>query len=88
MTSVYTNIFHDLDMKAIERWLTKYPELMHKRFSKELLLETIKSYLKRIISISMTTCMYNQVPGNAMATKFAPTYATLVLAYLEEFDKE
>ena len=41
--------------------------------------------------------MYNQVRGTVMATKFAPTYATLVLAYLEEklysqveikFDKE
>ena len=41
--------------------------------------------------------MYNQVRGSTMGTKFAPTYATLVLAYLEEklysqveikFDKE
>ena len=29
-------------------------------------------------------CSYNQVRGTAMGTKFAPTYATLVLAYLEE----
>ena len=28
--------------------------------------------------------MYTQVRGTAMGTKFAPTYATLVLAYLEE----
>ena len=28
--------------------------------------------------------MYNQIRGTAMGTKFAPTYATLVLAYLEE----
>ena len=27
---------------------------------------------------------YNQIRGTAMETKFAPTYATLVLAYLEE----
>ena len=27
---------------------------------------------------------YNQIRGTAMGTKFAPTYATLVLAYLEE----
>ena len=41
--------------------------------------------------------MFNQLRGNAIGTKFAPTYATLVLAYLEEmlysqtdieFDKE
>ena len=41
--------------------------------------------------------MFNQVRGTAIGTKFAPTYATLVLAYLEEmlysqteieFDKE
>lgn len=29
-------------------------------------------------------CFYNQIRGTAMGTKFAPTYATLVLAYLEE----
>ena len=28
--------------------------------------------------------MYMQVRGTTMGTKFAPTYATLVLAYLEE----
>ena len=28
--------------------------------------------------------MYTQVRGTAMGTKFAPTYATLVLAHLEE----
>ena len=41
--------------------------------------------------------MFNQVRGTAIGTKFAPTYATLVLVYLEEmlfsqteieFDKE
>ena len=32
--SLYTNISHNLGMKAIERWLTDYPELIHKRFSK------------------------------------------------------
>ena len=29
-------------------------------------------------------CFYNQIRGTAMGTKFVPTYATLVLAYLEE----
>ena len=28
--------------------------------------------------------MYNQVRGTAMGTEFVATYATLVLAYLEE----
>ena len=28
--------------------------------------------------------MFNQVRGTAIGTKFVPTYATLVLAYLEE----
>ena len=29
-------------------------------------------------------CFYDQKRGTAMGTKFAPTHATLVLAYLEE----
>ena len=81
--SLYTNISHDLGIKAINSWLTKYPELIHERFSKEFILESIKIILENN-NFYFNVKVYTQVRGTAMGTKFAPTYATLVLAYLEE----
>ena len=46
IVSLYTNISHDLGIKAINSWLTKYPELIHERFSKEFILESIKIILE------------------------------------------
>ena len=83
IVSLYTNISHDLGIKAINSWLTKYPELIHERFSKEFILESIKIILENN-NFYFNDKMYTQVRGTAMGTKFAPTYATLVLAYLEE----
>ena len=34
VTSLYTNISHDLGLEAIQFWLEKHPELIHKRFKK------------------------------------------------------
>ena len=34
VVSLYTNISHELGLKAMNNWLTKYPNLIHKRFSK------------------------------------------------------
>ena len=83
IVSLYTNISHDLGIEAINSWLTKYPELIHERFSKEFILESIKIILENN-NFYFNDKMYTQVRGTAMGTKFAPTYATLVLAYLEE----
>ena len=57
VVNLYTNISHDLGIKAINSWLTKYPELIHERFSKEFILESIKLYLKTTISILMIKCI-------------------------------
>ena len=35
VVNLYTNIPHELGIEAINSWLSKYPELIHKRFSKE-----------------------------------------------------
>ena len=83
IVSLYTNISHDLGIEAINNWLTKYQELIHERFSKEFILESIKIILENN-NFYFNDKMYTQVRGTAMGTKFAPTYATLVLAYLEE----
>ena len=96
VVSLYTNISHELGLNAINNWLKKYPNLIHKRFSKEFILESIKTILENN-QFYFNDVMLNQVKGTAMGTKFSHTYATLVLAYLEEildskveieFDKE
>ena len=83
VTSLYTNISHDLGLEAIQFWLEKHPELIHKRFTKEFIMEGIKTIIENN-NFMFDGCFYNQIRGTAMGTKFAPTYATLVLAYLEE----
>lgn len=83
VVNLYTNISHDLGLEAIKSWLSKYPELIHKRFSKDFICESIKFILENN-NFFFNDAMYTQVRGTAMGTKFAPTYATLVLGYLEE----
>ena len=35
-----------LELKAIDYWLDKYPDLIHSRFNKSLILKTLKNVLK------------------------------------------
>ena len=42
ITSLYTNIPHELGLKAIEYLLAKYPELTHSRFNKSFIFEALK----------------------------------------------
>ena len=82
VVNFYTNITHELGIEAIKSWLSKSPDLIHKRFSKQFVLESIKMILENNNFFNET--MYTQVRGTAMRTKFAPTFVTLVLAYLKE----
>ena len=81
--NLYTNIPHDLGLEAIKYWLEKHPKELPTRISKHFILEGIKFILE-----NNYFCFYDthflQIKGTAMGTKFAPIYATLVLAYLEE----
>ena len=83
VVNLYTNISHELGIEAINSWLSKYPELIHDRFTKEFILESTKLILENN-NFYFNETMYTQVRGTAIGTKFAPTYSTLVLAYLEE----
>ena len=83
VTNLYSNISHNLGLEAINYWLDKHPQLIHRRFNKTFILEAIKVILENN-NFTFNEKMYTQVKGTAMGTKFAPTYATLVLAYLEE----
>ena len=88
VVNLYTNISHTLGVEAITYWLEKHPSLIHRRFNKTFIIEGIKVILENN-NVTFDGKFYKQVKGTAMGTKFAPTYATLVLAYLEEllYDK-
>jgi hypothetical protein len=81
--NLYSNIPHDLGLEALTYWLDKSPELINDRFSKEFILEGIALILNNNI-FTFNNQYFKQLKGTAMGTKVAPTYATLVLGYLED----
>ena len=82
ITSLYTNIPHELGQKAIEYWLDKYPELIHSRFNKSFIFEALKLVLRNDHFV-FNEEFFQQITGTAMGAIVAPTYATLVIGYLE-----
>ena len=80
---MYTNINNDLGIEAISHWLEEDPNAIPRRIPKEFILEGLKLVLES------NTFFYNgryylQIRGVAMGQKVAPTFVTLVLAYLEK----
>ena len=84
VTRLYTNIPHDVRLKAIEYWLDKYPELIHSRFNKSDILEALKLILKNNHFV-FNEEFFHQIAGigTTMGTIVAPTHATLVVGFLE-----
>ena len=69
-------------MEATSFWLDKHGEKINSRFPKSFLLEALKLILDH------NTFLFNgqnylQISGTAMGTKVAPTYATLVMGFIE-----
>ena len=82
--SLYSNISHDLGLKAVEYWMDKVGEkLIQQRFPKSFILESLDFILKNN-TFQFNDTFYRQTKGTAMGTKVAPVYATLVLGYIEE----
>ena len=82
VTSLYINIPHELELKAIEYWLGEYPESIHYRFNKSFILEALKLVLKNN-NFVFNKEFFHQIAGTAMGTIVPPTYATLVMGYLK-----
>ena len=80
--SLYTSIPHDLGLEAIAYWLDTYPELLHPRFAKTFVLKGLEFVLTNNNFLFNNEC-FHQRQGTAMGTIAAPTYATLVVGYLE-----
>ena len=82
ITSMYTNINNDLGKEAINYWLEKDPDSLPRNIFKEFILEALGIVLESNVFF-FDTRYYLQIKDTAMGTKLAPTYATLVMGYLE-----
>ena len=75
VTSLYTNIPHELGLKANEYWLDRYSELIHSRFNKSYILEALKLVLKNNDFV-FDEEFFHQIARTTMATIVALTCAT------------
>ena len=64
ITNLYSNIPHELGIKAISFWIDKYSEILHPRFNKNLILN--------YNSFHFDNRNYIHTLGTAMTTKMAP----------------
>ena len=82
ISSMYTNIDNDLGIEAIKYWLERDPEAIPSRIPKEFIIEGLKLVLETN-TFFFDGKHYLQIRGVAMGQKVAPTYVSLVMAYLE-----
>ena len=80
--SLYNNIPHDLGIEALTFWLNRYPADLDQRYTKDFIIESAKLILHNN-HFEFGNSNFKQVLGTAMGTKSAPTYASLVLGFLE-----
>ncbi|XP_060557357.1 uncharacterized protein LOC132717809 [Ruditapes philippinarum] len=83
VVNLYTNIPHDLGLQAIQHWIENFPDKIDTRFQHQFILKSLQLILKNN-AFYFDGKYYIQNKGTAMGTKVAPTYATLVLGYLEK----
>ena len=83
VTSLYTNISHELGIEAISHWIEKFPDfLVDDRFTKDFITEAVRSVLENN-NFKFDGELWHQLVGTAMGTNVAVIYAILVMAYLE-----
>lgn len=83
VTSLYTNIPHDLGLTAVKYWIEEKRDEIDSRFETNFILEATKIVLEKNTFYNDGN-KYRQIKGTAMGTKIAPTYANLVMGYLEQ----
>ena len=82
ISKMYPNIKLALGLFAVNYWLNRHPELLHKRFPKKFVLDALTIVMENSI------CTFNDEffklkDGTATGTTVAPTYANLVMGFLE-----
>ena len=78
---MYTNIDNELGKEAITYWVANHPNQL-RNISKEFIIKALAIVLE-CNEFTFDTKNYIQIRGTAMGTKVAPTYATLVMGFLE-----
>ena len=78
--SLYTNISHNFGLQALDYWITTFPNTI--QLPKSFILEAMHFILSQNYFIHRKT-YYHQIKGVAMGTNVAPTFANLVMGYLE-----
>ena len=81
VTRFYTNIEHELELKAIEYLLDKYPEFISSRFSKYCFLEALKLFLKITFFFLTNNIFIKSL--ELLGVLNAPTDATIIMEYIE-----
>ena len=79
---MYNSISLDLGLEAIQYWLFMFPNLLPPRINTFFVLEALELVLKNS-NFEFLDEMYCLEKGTVTGTKVAPTYATLVMAFLE-----
>ena len=73
VTSLYTSVPHEYDLKALGYFLTAFKEEMNPRFNNQFVLDAADFILKNN-SLTFDSIFFLQLKGTAMGTFFAPTY--------------
>ena len=82
VVSMYTNIHNQLGKEAISYWVDNYPNELKRNISKNFIIKALSIVLEWN-TFEFDGKSFLQLQGTAMGTKVAPTYATLVMGYLE-----
>lgn len=82
VVSLYTSIPHALGLESIHFWLHTERQLISDRYCDDFIIKSLNLILTNNF-FSFEDDIYIQNSGTAMGTKLAPTYAILVMGYLE-----
>lgn len=82
--NLYSSILHKLRLEAIKFWLYNHPQRSPTRIQKDFIIRRLKFLLENSYFI-FNKKPYRQLSGSAMCTRIAPTFANLVMGYLEKF---
>ena len=79
-SNMYMNVSERLGIKAIRRFIVKYPNLLHQRFSVDFIADAVLLVLQDNISFFDGKCR-RQVHDCAMGSHKSPPYASLAVGY-------
>ncbi|CAC5379815.1 Toll-like receptor 4 [Mytilus coruscus] len=82
VVSLYTIIPHKYGIEAINYWIEKYKTELPNRIDKKIIIEGLR-FIFQNNYFMFDNQMYRQKSGTAIGTKVVPTYANLVMGYLE-----